>query len=265
MAVKTFMDHVRRTVRVDFPPKRIISLCPSITETLYALNLADEIAGRTRYCIHPAEEVSGADVVGGTKQVDEEVIARLDPDLIIVEKEENPKEMVERLAERFPVYVTDVESYADALRMIEDVGRITNRSEVAHALVQEIERRFQGVKSLSGTRAAYVIWRKPYMAAGNSTFISSILERCGFINVFSDCPDRYPAVAEDDFVKAAPDVVFLSSEPFPFAEKHRQEFAEFLPSSRILLVDGEMFTWYGSHMVQATDYINQLLDQIRRL
>jgi iron complex transport system substrate-binding protein len=265
MEHKTFIDNLERSVSVLFPPQRIVSLCPSITETLYALGLGDRVVGRTRYCIHPAGEIHKAAVVGGTKQVSIEEMDRLNPDLIIAEKEENPKEMVEKLAQRHPVFVSNVEDYADALRMIVDLGRVTGHIDQSETMVQEIGQRFSSISQLQGLRAAYLIWRKPYMAAGKNTFIHSMMQCCGFDNVFAEYEGRYPAVVYEDFAKEKPDIILLSSEPFPFGEKHQAEFAEQLPGIKTMLVDGEMFSWYGSHMKEAADYFIRLTKTLRSL
>jgi iron complex transport system substrate-binding protein len=256
---KMFQDHLNRTVRMLFPPRRIISLCPSVTETLFALGLHQEVIGRTRYCIHPADQVSHVAAVGGTKQVKEELIHQLQPDLIIAEKEENPKEMVEELAKHYPVYVTDVENLEDALNMIADVGVITGREKQAAAMMKEISSGFSELKpSDQALKVAYIIWNKPYMAVGNHTYIQSMLENCGFINVFKEYSGRYPTVTEEDLKRTAPDFILLSSEPFPFKEAHQLEFQEQFPLSRVILVDGEIFSWYGSRMLQAPSYFLEL-------
>lgn len=263
MSGKILKDDLQRTVLFQFPPKRIISLCPSITETLYALHLSDQIVGRTRYCIHPASQIKRAKIVGGTKQIKEDIVAQLKPDLIIAEKEENPKEMIENLAKNFPVYVTNVENYNDALKMISSLGRICKREESAEKLVKEIIKRFQQLHLVDQARVAYVIWKKPYMVAGNHTFIHAILEKCGFINVFKDYPGRYPVVTIEDLKQANLNFIFLSSEPYPFKDRDKIEFVTNVPSAKPILVDGEIFSWYGVRMIKAVDYINHLIKEMK--
>ncbi|QYY44361.1 ABC transporter substrate-binding protein [Aneurinibacillus thermoaerophilus] len=264
MENKTVIDHAERAVTFHFPPQRIVSLCPSLTDTLFALGLKEKIVGRTQFCIHPAEQVKNVRRVGGTKQIKMDVIKELQPDLIIAEKEENPKEMVEALAERYPVYVTDVENYTDALRMIRDLGQITGTEDAAQHIITRIETNFASLKPTRDVRVAYLIWQKPYMAAGNHTYIHSLLEKCGFVNVFRDFPGRYPTVMEADLREEAPDFIFLSSEPFPFKETHRNVFHEQFPDSVPLLVDGEMFSWYGVRMIKAALYFNTLIHTIEQ-
>ncbi|BAU28633.1 ABC-type Fe3+-hydroxamate transport system substrate-binding protein [Aneurinibacillus soli] len=259
MTIKHVLDHLGRSVAVPFPPKRIVSLCPSLTETLFALGVGERVIGRTQFCIHPTEALADVVRVGGTKQVKDDVLASLAPDLIIAEKEENPKEMVERLAESYPVYVTDVETYEDALHMIRDLGRVVGARVEAKQLIREIETGFAELMQVDGKRVAYFIWQNPYMVVGDHTYIHSLLSRCGFVNVFAEAEGRYPAVTEDDIRAAAPDYLFLSSEPFPFAQKHREALSALFPDSTVVLVDGEMFSWYGSRMVAAARYLRNLV------
>ena len=254
-------DHLQRVVNLPKFPQRIISLCPSITETLYTLGLGEKIVGRTHFCIHPEQFIQQATVVGGTKQVKEEVIAKLNPDLIIAEKEENPKEMVEQLAEKYPVFVANVETYEDALLMIRDLGKITQQIETADALTQKIENQFRSVANARSLKVAYIIWKEPYMAAGNHTFIHSLLEKCGFVNVFKDYPGRYPMITREDFEKESPDYIFLSSEPYPFKASHKAEFQ--FGNSVPVLVDGELFGWYGARTEQFPGYFRLLLQELK--
>ena len=221
---KTVVDRVGRTVTFSFPPKRIVSLCPGITDTLFALNLEEEIVGRTRFCIHPKEKVEKVPAVAGTKDIKLEAIKNVKPDLIIVEKEENTKEIVEELEQHFPVYVAEVQSVDDAFLMIEDMGKLTDRSEVAEELLYTIKHQFDSLPKASGKRVAYVIWRKPYMVVGKDTYINSLLDKMGFINPFVEADGRYPVVTSDEFQKAELDYVLLASEPFPFKEKHTKSF-----------------------------------------
>lgn len=254
-----YIDHVGRKLSIPAVPRRIVSLCPSITETLYALGLASSIVGRTQFCIHPAEQVSSSTMVGGTKQVKRELIEQLQPDLIIAEKEENPKDMVEDLAQDYPVYVVNVETYEQALQMIRDLGHITGKSTEGDGLAASIDQAFQQIQKGSA-RVGYLIWRKPYMAAGKSTYIDAMLSACGFENVFKELEGRYPTVEWEQIREKAPDVLFLSSEPFPFEEKHQRELEERLPGLKTMLVDGELFSWYGVRMLEAVDYFKQLIN-----
>ncbi len=256
-------DDLGRSVSLAFPPQRIVSLCPSQTETLIALGLGGRVVGRTRYCIHPAAELSRMTEVGGTKQPRLDAIRALQPDLVIAEKEENRREDVEALEQEFPVYVTDVRSVDDALRMIGTLGRLCGCVPAAATLAQQIAERFSRLTPLLPTRrAAYLIWRKPWMVAGSDTYIGDVLERLGFGNVFARHAGRYPETTVEEIERLAPEVVLLSSEPYPFAERHVQEFANRLPGSKVRLVDGEAFSWYGARMLPAADTLQQLLREL---
>lgn len=228
--MKTVIDHLGRTVTYKFPPKKIISLCPGITETLYALQLESEIIGRTKYCIYPKDKVQNAQVVGGTKEINIAKIQELKPDLIIVEKEENTKEIVEILEKHYPVYVVEVQSIPDTYHMITSIGDLTNRNEEANHLVDKIQTEFLTLPQVKGKRAAYVIWKDPYMVVGKDTYIQSVLDEMGFINPFISMESRYPIVTVEDFQNAELDYVLLATEPYPFEDKHKEEFLKIMPT-----------------------------------
>ncbi|OZU87043.1 iron ABC transporter substrate-binding protein [Virgibacillus indicus] len=255
---KKVTDHLGRTIEFSSPPKRITSLAPGITDTLYSLNLEEEVVGRTRYCIHPKEAVQQAETVGGTKRIMLDKIQALKPDLIFAEKEENTKEIVETLEKEFPVFVAEVQSVPEAYRMISDVGAVTDRQAEAEKLAATIQKGFQSLPVNPGKRIAYVIWKNPYMAAGNHTYIHSLFETMGFVNVFSHYEGRYPVVTEENFKQAELDYVFLATEPFPFKEEHIKEFSNALPNATVMSIDGEMF-WYGPRMVEAARYFRKVL------
>jgi iron complex transport system substrate-binding protein len=256
-------DDLGRAVRLPAHPRRIVSLCPSQTETLLALGLGGRVVGRTRYCIHPATEVSRITEVGGTKQLRLDALRALQPDLIIAEKEENRREDVEALEREFPVYVTDVRSVGGALRMIRSLGQLCDRAQAAEALAQQIAGRFSRLQPLHPRRrVAYLIWRKPWMAAGGDTYIHDVLTRCGFENVFATRTARYPETTPAEIEQLAPEVLLLSSEPYPFGEKHVQEFARRLPGCQVRRVDGEAYSWYGARMLPAADALQRLLSEL---
>lgn len=246
-------DHLGREVSLKKRPQRIISLVPAITETMYHLGLEKEIIGRTRYCKFPADKVQGAVNIGGTKEIKLERIHDLKPDLIIAEKEENTKEIVETLEKYYPVFVFEVQHFKDVFRMLEDMGRLTERQEAATELAAQIKHAFQSLPDAGGKRVSYVIWRNPYMVVGKDTYINSLLEEMGFVNPFTAIDGRYPVVTEADFREAQLDEILLATEPFPFREKHLEEFSAMVPNVKIRIVDGEMF-WYGAKMVEAAEY-----------
>ena len=254
----TVTDQLKRQVAAPFPPQRIISLVPSQTELLFDLGLADKIVGVTKFCTHPAEARTKAAVIGGTKNFDFEKIATLRPDLIIGNKEENYQSGIEQLTLKYPVWLSDVSSLTEALDMIRRVGFITGVKEKAEALAVEITASFSALASPQAiTSAAYFIWRKPYMVAATGTFIDDLLRRAGFRNVFAQL-NRYPVVTAELLAAAAPQRILLSSEPYPFGAKHLAEFQTICPAAKIEIVDGELFSWYGSRLLKSAAYFSQL-------
>ncbi|MBK8428234.1 MAG: ABC transporter substrate-binding protein [Lewinellaceae bacterium] len=258
-------DQMNRKVKLsEGAPKRIISLVPSQTEFLFDLGLEQEVVGITKFCVHPSAWFQTKARVGGTKTLHFDKIAALQPDLIIGNKEENERAQIEALAERYPVWLSDIVTLDDALDMMLRVGRLTGRAEKAQEIVEEISASFQALpqSTVKPGRAAYFIWRKPYMVAANGTFIYEMMRMAGFENVFADL-ERYPEITLDMLAAAQPDCIFLSSEPYPFAEKHIAVFQEACPDARIRIVDGEMFSWYGSRLRYAPDYFRSLWETLR--
>jgi len=240
------------------PPVRIVSLVPSQTELLYDLGLGNRVVGITKFCVHPDEWFRTKARIGGTKDVNMEMVMSLRPDLIIANKEENVREQVETLRTIAPVWVSDVNDLASALDMIGRIGELTRTAKCAQSIVSTVEKAFgQLTLPFSEKRTVYLIWRKPYMAAGGDTFISDILSRCGLRNSITD--HRYPEIAMERLQSLNPEVVLLSSEPYPFKERHLDEMKAILPDAKVLLVDGEMFSWYGSRMMQAPAYLHKLI------
>jgi ABC-type Fe3+-hydroxamate transport system substrate-binding protein len=219
------------------------------------------VVGVTKFCIHPAPAVRGVTKVGGTKQFRFEVIHQLQPDLVLGNKEENYREGIERLAARYPVWISDISTLADAVAMMRKVGELAGAAGKAASLAATIDIAFADLVTAPPVRVAYFIWRNPWMVAGSHTFIDALLNHCGLTNVFGQLP-RYPAVTEVQIREAHPDCLLLSSEPYPFAEKHRAELQQLCPGTKVLLVDGEMFSWYGSRLVQSPAYLTPLLRQI---
>lgn len=239
--------------------KRIISLVPSITELLSDLALEKEVIAITKFCVHPADWFKKKERIGGTKTVDIEKVRSLRLDLIIANKEENTKEQVEELARDFDVLLTDVHDLEGACTMINNIGVLTNREKTATLLSEKIKIKFKELSIPSKKiKAAYLIWQTPFMAAGGGTFINDMMLCCGMENIFSDT-GRYPEVTLNSLRNLGCEVVLLSSEPYPFKEKHIPEISAQLPGIKIMLVDGEMFSWYGSRLIKAADYFKALM------
>ena len=254
-----FTDQLNRQISLQAPPLRIISLVPSQTELLYTLGLEKEVVGITKFCVHPSSWFRGKTRVGGTKNVHHDIIKQLAPDLVIANKEENTAADVELLMKDYPVWVSDVHTLEDACEMISGVGAITGRMEAAAALLAQVREAFAALKPLPRpVPAAYFIWRNPWMVAGGDTFIHHMLHICGLQNVFGGQP-RYPAVNAAQLANSGCRLVLLSSEPYPFREKHLAELQAILPEARIRLVNGEMFSWYGSRLLEAPAYFQSVL------
>ena len=236
----------------------MVSLVPSQTELLFDLGLGERVVGVTKFCIHPPEARQTAVIIGGTKNFDFEKIAALQPDLIIGNKEENYREGIEQLAAKYPVWLSDISDLPQALAMIRQVGILTATQVAAEKMATEIAASFAALAVPQPlVSAAYFIWRKPYMVAASGTFIDDMLRRAGFRNVFAGL-GRYPAVTAAQLAAAAPARILLSSEPYPFQEKHLAEFQQICPAARVQVVDGELFSWYGSRLLKSAAYFREL-------
>ncbi|MBK8498158.1 MAG: ABC transporter substrate-binding protein [Flavobacteriales bacterium] len=253
--MRGLVDQMGRTINVPSHPQRIISLVPSQTELLYDLGLAERVVGITKFCVHPETWFHSKHRVGGTKKVDMDKVRALKPDLIIGNKEENAKKDIQALEQEFPVWMSDVRTLRDAANMIDSIGELTGTKEKATEILRGIAEVFGGLQPLDEMRtAAYFIWREPYMVAGHGTFVNDMLLRCGLINVFDEGDARYPEISAKEVEDASPEVILLASEPYPFQQKHIEEFKEICPDARVVLVDGEFFSWYGSRLLKAPAY-----------
>lgn len=255
--ITSLTDQLGNKITFKFPPTRIVSLVPSQTELLSELSANEQVIGITKFCVHPESWRATKTIVGGTKNFSLERIVALNPDLIIGNKEENDEQRIVALKKDFPVWMSDVVSYQDALTMIESVGDLTGRSANASAIRNRIVTAFQNVKRRTPRSVLYLIWRKPWMAAGQNTFINTMLAKIGLCNCIND-QERYPVLSVADIQRYCPDIVLLSSEPYPFDNKHVGEVRSILPHANIIRVDGEMFSWYGSRMALAPAYFNSL-------
>lgn len=262
---RSFTDQLNRTITINYPPKRIISLVPSQTELLFELGLDKEIVGLTKFCIHPVGKLAERVKIGGTKKLNFEAIHSLNPDLIIGNKEENEQGQIEDLMKAYPVWMSDIYTLEDAKVTIGQIGNLVNREPEAAYLNHLINAGFKDLQTLAlqhgvNKSVAYLIWKAPYMLAGRNTFIDDILTLNGLQNITKQ--DRYPEVSLEELAALNPDLVFLSSEPYPFKEKHLQEIRSLIPAAKVMLVDGEMFSWYGSRLVKAVQYLFNLQKEL---
>jgi len=251
-------DQLGRKIELKETPKRIISLVPSQTELLVDLGLEKSIVGITHYCVHPVYLKDLKTGVGGTKKVNLRKVKELEPDIILCNKEENTKVMVEELQKIAPVHVSDVANLEDSYELIKQYGKIFNCSALAKTLVNSIEKKETALKKMvAGSpikKVAYFIWNDPLMVAGNGTFINEMLKLNNFENVYS--VERYPETTLEELKGLDVDICLLSSEPFPFQEEHKAKFEKFARDVKI--VDGEYFSWYGSRLLEAMDYFKQI-------
>lgn len=255
MPVRSFFDQMGFEVTVSYPPARIISLVPSQTELLAELGLYHRVVGITKFCVHPSGWRKNKTIIGGTKKFNTSRIDVLQPDLIIGNKEENYREGIEKLRLTYPVWMSDITTLQDAISMITSVGAITDTHEKSLQIGDRILRAFAGIRKKNDMTVLYLIWKEPWMAAGRGTFIDHMLSLMGLRNVVG--ADRYPVLSPDEIKGLAPDLIFLSTEPFPFRETHVSELAK-ITRARVQVVNGEMFSWYGSRLEKAPGYFNSL-------
>jgi len=267
--MKQVQDQTGNFISVPSPPQRIISLVPSLTELLFDLGLQDEVIGITKFCVHPEQWFRSKTRIGGTKQLNLPLIESLKPDLVIASKEENVKEQVEAVQQFCPVYCSDISNLQESYEVMEHLGFLTERSDQANQLINSIQDSFKGLSAiLKPIRAAYLIWQEPYMTVGGDTFIDYMMQLAGFENVFAS-EQRYPVLTIEELMKRDVEAVLFSSEPFPFKQKHldafmqewlQQNIRQQLPILKI--VDGELFSWYGSRTLYAADYFRKLRESL---
>lgn len=250
-------------------PRRIVSLVPSVTETLFTLGLGNSIVGVTAYCTEPREGVESKIKVGGSKDPKLDLIRSLEPDLVVANVEENSKEHVEQLREwGIPVFVTYPRTVREGIEMIRELGTMTGAEDRAEAIIQEIESLYRQAVNLSKTwrpaQVFYPVWRNPYMTVNRDTYINDMLTVCGGMNVFADRPERYPEVTLDEMAAALPEVILLPDEPYRFRKAHVEDFGRYpdvpaVREGRIYLVDGKLFCWYGPRIREALQTVPSLL------
>lgn len=255
----TVKDQLHRALTFSETPKRIISLVPSQTELLVDLGLRGAIVGLTKFCVHPQDLRKNSTIVGGTKTVNFDKIKMLQPDIIICNKEENTKELVEFCEKIAPVWVSDIKDIADNNKMILLLGKLFDVEEKAKDLIAAInikQRTFEiNITARQRKNVAYLIWKTPYMGAGKDTFINYLLRINKLDNILISKEGRYPEIELSNLNEA--DVILLSSEPFPFKNTEVDEIKNAL-GKPVHLVDGEYFSWYGSRLLKAFDYFSTL-------
>ena len=248
---------------------RIVSLVPSITELLFALDLGAQVVGRTGFCIHPRGRLRDVPKLGGTKDVDFETLAGLAPSHVIVNIDENTRETYARLRELVPqVIVTHPNTPADNLELFALLGGIFDREQEAAALSAAFRAALDGLRGsasgLPAQRVLYLIWREPWMTVAPVTYIANMLKLVNWHTVPATPRVRYPSLSADELCALAPDLCLLSSEPYPFRDKHIAELQTLLPpATPVRLIDGEMVSWYGSRAILGLTYLASYATQLR--
>lgn len=233
-----------REVTFSFPPKRVLSLVPSQTEFL--LDIGAPVVGRTKFCVHPKKSVIDIPIIGGTKKFRFDRVRELKPDLIIGNKEENYKEGIEALEADFPVWISDIYSLEDAFQMMSSLGRLCDLEDASRQIILDCRKSTENIKNTKKGTVLYLIWKNPWMAAGSYTFIDHLLTHLGYQNIIQK--NRYPTFEDHDIDLLDPDHIFLSSEPYPFKKDHLSQVKSKWPNAHCQLVDGEIYSWYGSRL-----------------
>lgn len=252
-------DDIGQSFYFEKIPQRIISLVPSVTYTFFDLQSEHLLVGRTKFCILPKTKVASIPVVGGTKQIHIDRIIELQPDLVICNQEENTLEIFEQLKSAgIPTVVTITKNLEDNSRLIQLLGTLTQQSSLAEKINEQITASMQEVKNIFQQKTTiYLIWKDPYMTIGQDTFIHDMLEQIGIVNCFQD-QNRYPSTDIREIAELRPDYLLLSSEPYPFQQKHLEEFQKLLPGTKVMLVDGEYFSWHGSMIRHSAEYFKEM-------
>ena len=243
-------------------PPRIASLVPSLTELLFVLGLGESVVARTGFCVHPRGAVARIPKLGGTKDPDLGRLRALAPTHLIVNVDENRREVVDAARAFIPeVVVTHPVAIEDNPRLYRLVGAIFLRDDRAAALAREFSMAVAdldaAVATLARERVLYLIWRRPWMTVAHSTYIASMLRRAGWDAIAPNSPQRYPEVDPDDPVWREADRILLSSEPFAFRARDARELAA-TTGKPVQLVDGEMTSWYGPRAVAGLRYLARL-------
>ena len=244
-------DVLGRIFEFPTPPHRVVSLVPSLTETLFALGAGASVVGISDYCIFP----EGLDVlrVGGTKNPKIEAIRGLAPDLVHMNLEENMRRHAEAIEEFAPVFVTEPKSVPGVATMIDQLGVIHGRHEEAARLVRELEAALASLPKRAFTFAV-PIWKDPWMWCGGDTYVSSLVEAAGGTNVFASSL-RYPAVSLEEALALRPDILFLPDEPYVFTH----DDARAIRGPRVIgPFPGHLFTWHGVRTIEGLRFLRDL-------
>lgn len=250
----TVVDDRGVELTLEAPPRRVVSLVPSTTETLFALGAGEAVVGVTRYCVHPAGRLEGVTRVGGTKDLLMDRLVALEPDLVIGNAEENTREIFAEIEPIAPLLVAFPKAVDGALDDVRRLGVVMGREAEAAALIERITAERAALRAVveagPGFRYTYIIWRDPWMGVTDDTFISALLAEAGGVNALAGRTPRYPALLPEELADGG--VILLSSEPYPFKERHREELVRRgVRADQIFFIDGELCSWHGARLVEA--------------
>jgi len=254
---RVVIDQLNRKVELKESLKNIVSLVPSITELLYFFKMDNSITGITNYCKHPYDKIKNLKIVGSPLHIDFSIMDEIKPDLIIAGRSENNKKQVEKLAEKYPVWVSDVQSIEDAFKMIEKIGFICHQNDLAQNITKNLQVGFDSISEKTNIKVCYMVWEKPFMVAGRNNYINDILKKIGIINVFGN-KEGYPKVTAKELQECGADFVLLPSEPYNFDSNHIRFYNNLIVGSKAILVDGQLFSWYGNRMLVAINYFKNM-------
>lgn len=260
--MKNCIDQLDREVLIPISPQRIVSLVPSQTEYLFDLGLGDLIIGRTKFCIHPHEGLKSVPIIGGTKNINIESVLKLKPDLVIANKEENVKEQLEELESKgLSVWISDVNTWEDSITMMKSLAEITDRTEIYNTIISKLnaaQSDFRiSIVNQKPIMVAYAIWKNPLMFATGNTFINALLEEMGFDNVLSKDFSRYPVIEPEVLQNSNAEFILLSTEPYPFDKSDVTELQNQFPNKKVILINGEFASWYGSRLIKTYSYFSE--------
>lgn len=255
--MKTIIDQTGNEIRVADEIESLVSLVPSLTELLFFFKMDEKIKGVTDFCVHPVDKVALKTKVGGPLNFDIDKIESLRPDIVFASKGENSKGLVNKLMEKVPVFICDINSLEDAFKAIEKIGFICNQTDLAQNLTQNLSISFDKLKEPTGISVIYLVWEKPFIVAGNNTIVHDILTKTGIKNAFGGIKG-YQKITNKQLTEAQADIVLLPSEPFQFGQHHIEQYKQLLPHCKVLLVDGQYFCWYGNRLLLAVNYLKNL-------
>jgi ABC-type Fe3+-hydroxamate transport system substrate-binding protein len=250
---------------------RIISLVPSLTETLHAWGLGGSLVGVTKFCIRPTEARMTAAVIGGTKDPKLESVKLLRPDLVLADEDENkPEHLASIAAMGIKVHTTKIELVEDVVRELREIGTLVGRvheAEKTAADLSEEAHKLRGLTRLAPPVRCFVpIWKSPVMTMGVRTYMADLLRTAGGLNVFDDVSaKKYFTVDTEEVLARAPDAILLPTEPYRFREQDRQFFSERfeVPLDSVRVVDGQAFTWFGTESQHGLHVLAEAIASLR--